>query len=197
MEIRIFEPSLPSPDIREISRYAGVRGECEEIFGQIETVCSALEESLKPAVCYAELPVEMIEGGVRIGNVKVRSSSLSELLSGADKAVIFAATVGISLDREIARLGARSPAKQLLADAFGTERVEALCDVFASYLEEKYGKARVTRRFSAGYGDVPLALQSDLFAILECPKRIGLTLNDSLLMSPSKSVTAIIGIRKN
>lgn len=49
-------------------------------------------------------------------------------------------------------------------------------------------------RFSPGYGDLPLALQRDIFHALDCARKIGLTLNDSLMMSPAKSVTAIIGI---
>ena len=49
-------------------------------------------------------------------------------------------------------------------------------------------------RFSPGYGDLSLEMQRDIFRVLDCPRKIGLTLNESLLMSPSKSVTAIIGI---
>ena len=44
------------------------------------------------------------------------------------------------------------------------------------------------------YGDLPLDFQKDVFRILDTPKAIGLTLTDALLMMPSKSVTAIIGI---
>lgn len=35
-----------------------------------------------------------------------------------------------------------------------------------------------------------------IFSLLDCPKRIGVTLGDTLLMSPSKSVTAFIGITR-
>ena len=77
-------------------------------------------------------------------------------------------------------------------DALATERIEALCDVFCEDIEKEYGKTRP--RFSAGYGDLPLELQREIFSVLDCPKSIGLTLTDSLLMSPSKSVTAIVGI---
>lgn len=49
-------------------------------------------------------------------------------------------------------------------------------------------------RFSPGYGDLPINMQKDIFAALDCPRKIGLSLNESLLMSPSKSVTAIIGV---
>jgi cobalamin-dependent methionine synthase I len=52
----------------------------------------------------------------------------------------------------------------------------------------------LTQRFSAGYGDLPLELQRDIFGALDCQRKIGVTLNESLLMSPSKSVSAIVGI---
>ena len=49
-------------------------------------------------------------------------------------------------------------------------------------------------RFSPGYGDLPLALQADVFWALDCTSKIGVSLSESLIMSPQKSVTAIIGI---
>ena len=49
-------------------------------------------------------------------------------------------------------------------------------------------------RFSPGYGDLPLALQTDFARILDMPRTVGVTLTDTLLMVPSKSVTAIIGL---
>jgi cobalamin-dependent methionine synthase I len=78
--------------------------------------------------------------------------------------------------------------------AIGAERIEALCDVVCAELKEIYGS--VGDRFSPGYGDFSLTAQRDIFTMLGCEKRIGLTLNDSLLMSPTKSVTAIIGLKK-
>jgi 5-methyltetrahydrofolate--homocysteine methyltransferase len=51
-------------------------------------------------------------------------------------------------------------------------------------------------RFSAGYGDLPLEYQKKIFDLLDPHTQIGLTLNDSYLMSPSKSVTALIGVEK-
>ncbi len=49
-------------------------------------------------------------------------------------------------------------------------------------------------RFSPGYGDLAIDAQKDIFALLDCERQIGLTLGDSLLMSPGKSVTAFAGI---
>jgi hypothetical protein len=122
--------------------------------------------------------------------MELTSRTLAKHLSGCQKAVVFGAAVGVGLDRLIAKSGMLSPAKGLLLQAIGTERIEALCDAFCAGLEG--GKMR----FSPGYGDLKLNAQQEIFALLDCPKHIGLTLNDSLIMSPSKSVTAIVGITK-
>ena len=50
-------------------------------------------------------------------------------------------------------------------------------------------------RFSPGYGDLPLEFQREIFRALDVPRRIGVSLGSSCLMSPSKSVTAIVGIK--
>ena len=76
--------------------------------------------------------------------------------------------------------------------AIGTERIESRCDEFCNYIEKEYGYT--APRFSAGYGDFPLDIQKEIFDVLDPGRKIGVTLNQSMLMSPSKSVTAIVGI---
>lgn len=177
-------------DRREILRYAL----CRQTDEAMETLLDeCLEEALPVLsyrVCWTEVSVA-VEGRIcRLGALELPSRTLAGHLAGCEKAVVFAATVGVGLDRLIAKYGYLSPAKGLLLQAIGTERIEALCDAFCAELEG--GKAR----FSPGYGDLKLLAQQDIFALLDCPKRIGLTLNDSLIMSPSKSVTAIVGLTK-
>ena len=91
-----------------------------------------------------------------------------------------------------------SPSTALLLEALGNERIEALCDVFNEDIRQlKLLRGESLRpRFSAGYGDLPLEYQKKIFDILDPPLSIGLTLNNSYLMSPSKSVTALIGVEK-
>lgn len=76
--------------------------------------------------------------------------------------------------------------------AIGAERIEALCDTFCKDMENDFV---LKPRFSPGYGNLPLQIQKDIISVLDCPKQIGLTLNSSMLMSPTKSVTAITGIK--
>ena len=47
---------------------------------------------------------------------------------------------------------------------------------------------------SAYFDRVYAGRQADFFRLLELPKRLGLSLNEHFIMTPSKSVTAVIGI---
>ena len=96
------------------------------------------------------------------------------------------------------KYNAISPAKAFMLQAIGAERIEALCDIFEQDIKQELTNNGYTvkPRFSAGYGDIPLELQRDIVSVLDCQRKIGITLNESLVMSPSKSVTAIIGIKE-
>lgn len=187
--IYIKSYAAPLIDRREILRYAGVRGEAPEIEKILDSCLSEIEDKLTYKVCYSEYPVIFKENSIDLGFAEISSSALRKHLDGCEKIILFAATVGIEIDRLIARYASVSPTKSLLFQALGAERIEALCDLFNS----GYGGPR----FSPGYGDLPLELQKDIFAALDCPRKIGLSLNESLLMSPSKSVTAIIGVKND
>ena len=100
----------------------------------------------------------------------------------------------MGLDRLIARYSSLSPVRALCLQAIGAERIESLCDTFQTELCYATFHGRIHARFSPGYGDLPLDFQREIFRTLDCPRRIGLSLSESLLMSPSKSVTALIGI---
>ncbi len=191
---RIYE--APAFDRREILRYAGVRGEAPELDSLLQSCLDEVRGKLTYKVCYCEFPLTFHGGRLDLGFVETDSEGLKKNLMGCDRIVLFAATVGIEIDRLIARYSSVSPTRSLLFQAIGAERIECLCDVFEREIAaRKAGVGLGIRpRFSPGYGDFPLDVQSDIFAVLDCQRKIGLTLNQSLLMSPSKSVTAIIGV---
>lgn len=186
----------PPLDLREIWRYAGARSAVEAQEQLLRECILELGDQTVYRVCYREFPVACENGAVDLGFTKVSSASLAKHLSGCRSAVVFAATVGTAIDRLITRYSAVSPSRALLFDAIGTERVEALCDVFCGELatEKQYHGLSLRSRFSPGYGDLSLSVQSEIFSVLDCPRKIGLSLGQGLLMSPTKSVTAIVGI---
>ena len=185
---------LPGVDLSEMLRYAACRAPDEQTLSLAWDCAAEGEKVLRPALCWLEVPLTVSEDEVDLTFARFRSQKLAAALRGCDRAVVFAATVGLELDRFIARYGRISPARGLMMQALGAERIEALCDAFCAWLAEEYAPLTLRQRFSPGYGDLPLTAQRAMFDALQCHRRIGLYLNESLLMSPTKSVTAIVGI---
>lgn len=181
---------------KEIVRYSGAR-ECTPELEQLISLCAKeMNGRLRYSLCYSEFSVSAKGDTLDLGFAKVTSKDLAKNLSGCKKIIVFAATVGIDVDRLISRYSHTSPSRALVYQAIGAERIEALCDTFCKEIAlslESEG-ATTRPRFSPGYGDLPLSLQRQIFSTLDCHTRIGLALGENLLMSPSKSVTAIIGI---
>jgi hypothetical protein len=199
MNVLTYSCELPPIDRREWFRYMGAPNPSPELEHLADVCAREAKNCFMGRVCYCELPVQHTEAGVDLSFGEIRSRNLSDRLLKCDRAVVFAATVGVEIDRLIAKYSHTSPAKALCLQALGTERIEALCDAFCEDVAEKIrdtGRILVPR-FSAGYGDLPISLQRDLFRVLDCSRRIGVSLGESLLMSPTKSVTAIVGIRKD
>lgn len=178
---------------KEILRYAACKQAEGELARLLDSCIDEVRDKLSYRVCYRILPLSVEGDCCDFGLFKLNSQGLARNLSGCEAAVVFAATLGVGIDRLIAKYGRISPVKALLFQAIGAEQIEALCDNFCEDIEAQLGKA-LRPRFSPGYGDLPLEAQRNIFEVLDCEKRIGATLNESLLMSPSKSVTAFIGI---
>lgn len=190
--------SYKEPDFnkKELLRYALCKEETSEISALLTECIDEARTVLSYRVCYERFAINVKNDAVVFPFMAAESKGLSKNLKGCRSAVVFAATVGIGLDRLIAKYARLAPAKALLLDAIGAERIESLCNVFNEEIQKKAEMERLFTkpRFSPGYGDFSLDAQQDIFRVLDCPRQIGLTLNESLLMSPSKSVTAIIGI---
>lgn len=181
---------------KEILRYAGAKGDLSAVDSVLDSCIQEAEGKFTYKVCYREFPVTHTEGRSDLGFMQTVSRDLSRNLQNCDRILLFAATIGIELDRLIAKYSRLSPVKALFFQAIGAERIESLCNAFNSEINDQARKAgSFTRpRFSPGYGDLPLETQKEIFKVLDCPRKIGLSLNESLLMTPSKSVTAIIGM---
>lgn len=184
-------------DFGEVLRYAKVGSDSPEIDSLIGDVATESLPLIHARVCYTELDIGVVSDKTDLGFALTDSRDLKKRLAGCEKIILFAATVGGKIDRLTAKYAIREKTKALLLQALGTERIETLADAFCADMK-KEAAARgyaVTQRFSPGYGDLSLELQRDIFRVLDCSRKIGLTLNESLLMSPTKSITAIIGLK--
>lgn len=180
-------PPLPA---REILRYAKCGG--DTLPPEAERCIQCLPATVCGRVCWAQFEIAETADGLDLGFTVTRSENLKKNLAGCGRIILFAATAGVEFDRLVMRYERVSPVKALWYQSIGAAYVESVCDTFNEEIRVLYGSVRP--RFSPGYGDLPLEMQKDIFAALQCEKHIGVTLNNNLFMTPSKSVTAIIGI---
>ncbi|WP_180272710.1 vitamin B12 dependent-methionine synthase activation domain-containing protein [Konateibacter massiliensis] len=184
---------------KETLRYLGYRG--QEMDANLEALIDETSQELLNSIAPKSVHQEFscsTEGDdvVHLGPLVIKSKHLAKNLKGCEYAVIFAATIGSSADTLIKRYSLTNLAKASVVQAAGAALIETFCDSLEDTIRENAAARELylRPRFSPGYGDLPLELQRDIFRILECSKRIGLSLTDTCLMFPSKSVTAIIGL---
>lgn len=189
----------PEFDRGEILRYMGCKEPSDEILSLVENCIKEVRPKLTYRVCYRQFTIHEKSDHIDLAFTLTESQGLRRNLKGCQSVILFAATVGLELDRLIAKYGRISPAKALCFQAIGAERIESLCQSFNNDMKLSLADQgfKTRPRFSPGYGDFPLDAQKDIFRVLNPAKNIGLSLNDSLLMSPSKSVTALIGVTKD
>lgn len=184
---------------KEVRRYMGFRGPVEtsaETDVMIRKAISSLEKDCSPKYVSAELPVFVEGTAVHLADIVIESRSLARNLSGCTLCVLFAATTGPACDMLVNRASVTSSAYASCCQAAGAAAIEAYCDLINDKIRCEYeSKGLFARpRFSPGYGDLALRHQKDWFRLLDITRKTGIELTDSLLMVPTKSVTAVIGL---
>ncbi len=194
----IIKKTYPEPPFceKEILRYSGCMEENEDISALLRECINEIKPRLTYKVCYRELTVKTDGSLCDFDLFSLNSRNLAQNLTDCRRVILFAVTLGIEIDRLTGKYGKLSPAKALMLQAIGAERTEALCNVLCEDIAREYN-TQIKPRFSPGYGDLPISVQRDIFAVLDLQRTLGITLNGSLLMSPTKSVTAFAGLIEN
>ena len=196
-----LESEIP---VKEVQRYMGYRGIADigpDIRAKIDKAIGQVSLQSHPRIISKEYPVTVRDNDVTIHagseDVILQSESLARNLSGCCGAILLAATIGPACDMLVRRAGVTSAVDASIYQAAGAAAIESfLDDMNDRYKADYEAQGLFLRpRFSPGYGDLPLATQKDVMELLQCESKIVISLNDSLLMTPSKSVTAIFGIR--
>jgi hypothetical protein len=123
--------------------------------------------------------------------LKLKGKSIKHILSQSEQLILFAGTLGPEADQLIHKSQYASSVDMMILDACASVRVEEILD----HMEDDISLYK-TPRFSPGYGDLDLSIQKELIEVLE-GRRIGITVTDSSLLIPKKSVTGIIGLSKS
>lgn len=136
------------------------------------------------------------EDGFSIGKVNLKSKNLGKNLKGCGQIIVFGATLGTGVDILLKKYSLTDMAKVVVLQACAAAMLEEYCDLIQSEIALKLEKEHkyLRPRFSPGYGDFDISYQDPLMRMIDCAKTIGLTMTDSFMLSPSKSVTAVIGV---
>lgn len=187
-------------DPNEVLRYLGFKHgkQPDALLREKISRCEKeLQDAIRPRSIYRRFPLEHPnENSVRFAHLTVNSRNLAVNLSGCSSVCLFGATLGVGPDRLISRSEIMKISDSVIYQAASAAMIEAYCDEINEEIRKKAADEHLyTRpRYSPGYGDCPIEYQRDFIRILDAPKQIGLTLTNSLMMMPSKSVTALIGV---
>lgn len=190
--------SLPI-DFPEIWRYLGYRGTEPEgaAARAIQEGAARVAQAARPRSVSTVVPVTFGAGNIlHLGPLEVESAALRKNLTGCEEAVLFAATLGVEVDRLMARCTALGQVSQAaICQAAAAALIETYCDQVNDALrrEAEADGWYLRPRFSPGYGDFSIQHQRELSQVLRTTERIGLTVSESLMLLPSKSVTAVVG----
>lgn len=183
-------------DRAETLRYLGFRGQelseaDERNLARAEEICLS---AISPKSVVKKYGFACKTMSVEGTNVVFRGNAVRRHLVGCDAVYLVAATLGLNFDRTAARLMREEPAVGVMADAAAVSAIESYLDDLTAEIAERE-QGRITRRFSCGYADFPLEQQTDFVRLLDMNKRLGVYLGADFLMTPQKTVTAVIGVR--
>lgn len=186
-------------DRAEALRYLGYRGaEPDDAVAESLARCAAeMQRTVQPKGIYRAFDLACpAEGELAIAGVPIRSANLARNLQGCTGVYLMAATLGVGADRLIARASAVRMSDAVIYQAVAAAMIETYCDTVNEEIRRKAAEKGLycRPRFSPGYGDFSIEHQRDLSRLLDTPRKIGLTVTESLLLAPIKSVTAVIGL---
>ena len=194
-----------SPDLKETARYLGYRnvdGPDVDVSALNEKAAKEMQAVMKPQAVFEVFDLSVVSirpsaysTTVSFADVTLHSRDLGTNLEGCSKVALLAATIGPQVDALIRRHSSTDPVYASILQATGAMFIEEVVDFVNDEIKKIAGTQglKTKPRYSPGFGDVPLEVQKDFFRLLPCT-RIGLTLMDTLIMAPEKSVTAFVGL---
>lgn len=141
-------------------------------------------------------PIEEKSVSLVNNQITIKTKSLVNFLKESKKIVIMGITGGIEIMDIIDKYQNENMAKAVVFDAAAGEIVDSGFDYIMSLLNRELLRSSnklLQKRFSPGYGDLPLSVQKDFYNLLKM-EQLGVKLTPSFLLDPQKSVIALTGI---
>jgi len=181
----------------ETLRYLQCDSSISDEFSLLIDACERqILSAIQPRYIYQMFDITRLDDCISVDNtpLKFYGNDIRNHLEGCNKAILMCATISSNVDRVIRMAEISDMAKALIMDTLSSVAIENVCNQVDGIIKEEYPQYYQTWRFSAGYGDFPINIQSDFLNVLNAPKRIGLCVTDTNIMTPRKSVTAVMGL---
>lgn len=186
---------------KEVMKYLSLRHGIpeKEYVEKIDEMSHSVMKASKEKVCSVTFkitnhdPVELENGAVRLEGEDIKNH-----LIDCDECVFLAATLGSDIDRLIKKSSLQDMAEAVIIDACASAAIENVCENYTAEIERMAAEKGlyITDRFSPGYGDMPIESQRMFCDVTSCDRRIGLFCSRDMILTPLKSVTAVIGISR-
>lgn len=192
-------PDLGKLDINsdEIYRYLGCRDGIppDTLKSQVEAAIDKCRRIACARSCFGVYEIAKCDEGVLLCGTDIifRGNDIAEYLNKVSKCAVAALTLGVSVEREISKLSRFSMSDAVVFDAVCGGVAESFAETVQTDILKETGMY-TSYRYSPGYGDFPIETQRDIISLLSCDKKIGLTVTDSYMLLPSKSITAVIAL---
>lgn len=184
----------------DVARYLRMNGERPDgpLAERIASLAEAAGKAVRPARVWRRFPIT----GATVGDVppaQIRIEGiLARHLEGCGAVYLACGTLGASFDAFHRRASAVSGADALILQAVAAAMIEDWMDTIEDEIRKELEPGEtLVARYSPGYGDFPLAAQGALVSLLDTPRKVGVSLTSTFLLTPSKSVTAVIGVRRS
>jgi hypothetical protein len=185
----------------EVLRYLGYKRKQEltdDVSALVDDLMNEVQDISQARYFYQVYDMSLDESNQAVyltnTDLILQSKNIYQHLKHAKKVVLLAATLGIEIERKIRLYELSEMTKAFILDATCVDYIEKICDLAEVDIADKFPEYTLNRRFSPGYGDLSLDVQPQFLKTLGADRKLGLTLTETHLMVPRKSVTAIIGL---
>jgi 5-methyltetrahydrofolate--homocysteine methyltransferase len=181
-------------DYNEALRYLGYGTNIpDEKTKELLLLCSSqLQQSMDAKFIYRVFDYK--NGEIPNSDFEFNSNSIKNHLQNCEKVIFMCATLSGGVDLLIRKKQITSMAEAMITDSLASAVIEQVCDEAERIMLKDFKEYEHTWRFGPGYGDLSLDCQKQFLDMLDAPKKVGVCVNDSMMLTPTKSVTCIIGL---
>ncbi len=187
------------PIKREVLRYLGYQDQVIDPISHsmIDEAIEEIGSLIEKRAIYKNFPISFQKDKVLLEgtDLKLVGKDIQNHLKDSCTCILMAVTLGHRVDTRIRYYEKIDMTRALILDAAATGFIEKACNDICKDIERELdGDKALTNRFSPGYGDLGIHIQGKFLNILGAQKTIGLNISSSSILTPRKSVTAIVGI---